>query len=185
MAKVRVYKLAKDLNGKTAAAAKRLGLEVSGEARGFFSVAAAKAFQAFIEGKRRTKLREAILDQQDRMVTYSDHCREALRIIAGGVQRRYTNDFAAIGEAYAKAVEDDDPAGRRKGVQAALALNDKTVDTLRALQRLQDAYAKLPAAHADLANAVSEKKGGLTGILDFSEETIGLHQLFTELSETE
>ena len=116
------------------------------------------------------------------MKLYSEAAREALAIIVRGVKPRYTEDFSVSAEKYIRATGD---AGKTAALQEILAQNTETVDTIRTLERLKNSYAKLPQAHADLATSLDERQTGLPGILDFYNETVALHDLFTSLKEAE
>ena len=176
--------LARDLNTKTASAAATLNLGVPGEARAFFSTAAAKIFEEIIERKRRKKLRQAIEAQQPRMKLYAERAQEALGVIVEGVKPRYLDEFSDLADKYVDADrEADNEADKKAALQKILDWNKQTADTLRTLERLKNSYGKLPTAHADLAKAVDERQTGLPGVLDFYNETVALHELFTSLKE--
>ena len=174
--------LATDLNKNVTSAAATLNLGVSGTAPAFFSTAAAKIFQEIIERKRKKKLRQAILAQQDRMKLYSEAAQKALVVIVQGVRPRYDDEFSGSAEKYLAATAATD---KTAALQAILSQNSKTVDTIRTLERLKNSYAKLPQAHADLATSLDERQTGLPGILDFYNETVALHELFTSLKGAE
>ena len=172
--------LATDLNKNVTSAAATLNLGLSGTAPAFFSTAAAKIFQEIIERKRKKKLRQAILAQQDRMKLYSEAAQNALVIIVQGVRPRYDDQFSASSEKYFAASND---AAKTAALQEILTQNSNTVDTIRTLERLKNSYAKLPRAHADLAASLDDRPTGLPGILDFYNETVALHDLFTSLKD--
>ena len=180
--KAQFDQLATDLNKNVTSAAATLKLGVSGTAPAFFSTAAAKIFQEIIERKRKKKLRQAILAQQDRMRVFSVAAQDALEIIVAGVKPRYTDEFSASAEKYIAATDD---AGKTAALQEILTQNSNAVDTIRTLERLKNSYAKLPQAHADLAASLDDRQTGLPGILDFYNETVALHDLFTSLKEAE
>ena len=104
--KAQFDQLATELNKNVTSAAATLNLGLSGTAPAFFSTAAAKIFQDIIERKRKKKLRQAILAQQDRMKLYSEAAQNALVIIVQGVRPRYDDQFSASSEKYFAASND-------------------------------------------------------------------------------
>ena len=171
-----------DLNKNIRSASTTLDLGIPSTALAFFSTAAAKIFQEFIERKRKKKLRQAILAQQDRMKLYSEAAKDALVIIVQGVRPRYDDAFSTSVDKYSKAGND---ATKIAVLQKILTQNSNTVDTIRTLERLKNSYTKLPRAHADLAASLDKRQTGLPRILDFYHETVILHDLFTSLKDAQ
>ena len=91
----------------------------------------AKIFQEIIERKRKKKLRQAILAQQDRMKLYSEAAQNALVIIVQGVRPRYLDQFSASSEKYFAASND---AAKTAALQEILTQNSNTVDTIRLVE---------------------------------------------------
>ena len=114
------------------------------------------------------------------MPTYAERAQEALGVIVEGVKPRYSDEFSGLADRY---IDADNEADKKAALQKILDWNKQTADTLRTLERLKNSYAKLPTTHADLAKAVDERQTGLTGVLDFYNETVALHDLFTSLKE--
>ena len=106
---------------------------MSGTAPAFFSTAAAKIFQEVIQRKRKKKLRQAILAQQDRMKRFSVAAQDALVIMVQGVKPRYSDDFSDSADRYFDAA---DEAGRIAALAEILAHNAETLETIRTLERL-------------------------------------------------
>ena len=67
-------------------------------------------------------------------------------------------------------------------LEKILELNLRTQSLLVTMGGFVDGYNKLPAAHDNLRDAADRRSSGLTGLLDFTEETVRLNTLYTEMA---
>ena len=173
--------LATDLNKNVTSAAATLNLGLSGTAPAFFSTAAAKIFQEIIERKRKKKLRQAILAQQDRMKLYSEAGTERASNYRPGCQtsvrrpvfsklgkvlcrqQRCRKNRCAAGDPHAEFQYGRHDSPHSRGSRTAM----------------QSCHEPTPISRRPSTTV----RPGLPGILDFYNETVALHDLFTSLKD--
>ena len=163
--------LTKDLNGNASSAAKALKLDISSQKTAFLSTAAVTLFRAALEGQRRHNLQRAIEETQPQVDAYAQAMKLALTFLATGITADYVDQAKPL-------------ISTTDNVDELLELNQQTQATLDTLDALHASYDKLPAAHADLAEAVNKNPGVLTGIFSFANETARLNALYEELVAT-
>ena len=166
--------LANDLNANVSGAAKTLGLGSGGKELALISTAAAKIFETVIEKKRMKDLRQAIQEVQPQIEMYSRAVQSTIKILGNGVAVDYDDKINPL-------INLPPPASSQT-LEAILSLNSQTQKTMDTLGSLYTSYGLLPAAHANLAQAASKKPGDLSGLLDFTNETLRLYNLYKGLA---
>lgn len=166
--------LAKDLNANASSAAQTLGLGSGGKELALITTAAMEIFQTMIENKRRKELGQAISQVQPQVEMYSRAVQNAIKFLGTGVAADYDDKIRPL-------INLPPPASAAT-FEAILLLNDQTQKTMDTLGSLYISYGLLPKAHADLEQAVNKKPGVLTGLLDFTNETLRLSALYKDLA---
>ncbi len=108
----------------------------------------------YLESKRRSYLVEAIRENHHNIEAYSMLVREIVLKCRNDIKRYYTNETARMSEQWVVATKADKQKDREKLARAMVALNTQFINTLDLLEALDNAYAALPMANADLAIAV-------------------------------
>jgi hypothetical protein len=174
----RFDQLTRDLNANAAAAARTLGMEVSGQDLGLISTTAVEVLRGLLEQKRRRALAEAVAANQERIEQFAGRMEEAIELLAAGVRQDYTQQYMKI------ALAAVDAPDRTDAVNQILALNQQTEESLRMLRSLAASYRALPAAHAALARDAGQA-AGLGGLVDLANHTLHLRALWHSVSPPE
>jgi hypothetical protein len=166
----RFDQMANDLNANASSAAQTLGLGSGGEELALITTVAMKIFQTAIEKKRQRELGEAIREVQPQVEMYSRAVQSAIKSRGNGVAVNYDDKIGPL--------INRPPPASAETLEAILLLNGQTQQTMNALGALYTSYGLLPGAHASLVQAASKKPGALTGLLEFTNETLRLHALY-------
>jgi hypothetical protein len=169
--------LAKDLNKNVADAIAALNKPASPVLTALISTAFSETIRLYIKHKRQRYLIEAIKNNQENIIKYSEICIELLYTIRGDMKTYYAENYKPIKETWNSASGEK----RQKPTKAMLDLNDQLIDALGVLQALEVTYGALPAAHADLTKAVTKTTLNLEGIQKLYSSGKRLQMLYTEL----
>jgi hypothetical protein len=171
--------MAKRLNGDLLAASRQLGIASDGGSRGLalFSVAAARAAHAYIEGQRREQLIELLEATQPDIDRVSAKLVDAMRIAAQNAAQSYFSQREPILDR----IPDADESTRRENVVALIELNQSFTRRLEMLRRLDHAYESLPAAHRELRRAVETPTLSMVAVKDLHATGRELHALYREI----
>ncbi len=175
-------KLATDLNANTRSAVGALNLDedISNKDVAIFSVVAIESFRAYIEHERRTKLAEALRENQATVTEVASFGQDATEILARALRSEYDT---RSGKLALKLAPDSglSASAKQEVVENLLTLNEEYVRHLDLLKTLHQAYGTFPSAHAELAKAVTEPDSGLGQIKAFYAEGRRLERLYKEL----
>jgi hypothetical protein len=175
-------KLATDLNANTRSAVAAMKVkEINDKEVAIFSVGATEAFHQYIEHKRRAKLRDALQKNQDNITQVSTFAREATAILAFALRQEYNLRSADLARGLTPGAKLP-AAERQKTVAALLALNEDYVRRLEILATLDRSYATLPAAHAQLSEAIESPNSALGQIQSLYDQGQRLQRLYQELA---
>jgi hypothetical protein len=164
--------MAKDLNANAGTAATALGIKVGANQQALLSTAAVQLFKAYIEHQRRADLVQAIGEVQPRVEDFSRAAQQAVHFLASMVQTEYHKDFPQLATA------------KPANATPILTLNDTTQATLATLSALSSGYGALPQAHSDLKLAAAKKTGGLSGLIELTNEAIRLQGFVEQLAKS-
>lgn len=140
--------MASRLTANADEAAASLKLDADRDKLAVFSTVAAGAFQQYVTSRQRRHLERALRENQPWVEEMGRLGREA----AGNLALLLWQEFLALqGEIKEDIALAADAAARQPLFQKKRALDEQFVDLLEALETLDDAYATLPAAHAELA----------------------------------
>ena len=172
--------LAKDLNANLKAAASTLEFKEIDEGEGIFSVAASQATRAYIDSKRRSKLREALEKNQPLIVNISAMLQKAIRIAVLNLSQDYDQRSIEIAR---KLVPNPsvDIAQRKKNVNAFIELNEDYLIRLKILETLNSSYRSLPAAHLELIQAIEKPGYNLAAVQGIYENGKHMYDLYKEM----
>lgn len=140
--------MASRLTANANEAAASLKLQVDQDKLAIFSTVAAGAFQQYVTSKQRRHLGAALRENQAWVEEMSRLGREAAKNLALLLWQEF---LILQGEMKAEIAGAPDAAARQPLFQKKAALDEQFLDLLEALKTLDDAYATLPAAHAELA----------------------------------
>lgn len=149
----RIKSLGKALNDKSQSVERALGAEPDKKNVAFFSAVAAEAAQAYLNNKRRKSLQTVLRENQAAVDAFARLGADVASISAAGIKSEYQNDTSR----WMRRVTAASGAGRVKLVQEQLALNERTIGQLNALQQIHDSYLALAQKHAELASSVATK----------------------------
>lgn len=172
--------LAKDLNANLKAAASTLEFEGIDEGVGIFSVAASQATRAYIDSKRRSKLREALEKNQPLMVNISAMLQKAIRIAVLNLRQDYDQRSIEIARRLVPNPSID-VAHRKKTVKALIELNEDYLMRLKILETLNNSYRSLPAAHLELIQAIEKPGYNLAAVQGLYENGKHMYELYKEM----
>ena len=171
--------LATDLNNNLNKALPALGVPAPAQAVGVFSVAATSAFRLYLQNKQRSTLAEAISKNQGAIQDTANLGRTAMEITVRAVSNEYAERSAALAGDIQRAGASE--ADKRAKAKNLIDLNDGFIKDLGILRALHQSYVDLPAAHADLAAAVSDPKVGIGAIRRLYEQGRELQRLYEQL----
>jgi hypothetical protein len=170
--------MTKDLNKNASDALKALNVEVPNQGLAIFSTIAIESARLFIEKKRQKYLLEAIKKNQTNVEGYSNLCISLIHTIRGTVKSYYTTRREAIKKQWLA----NKGKKRIENTEHLLTLNEQFIDTMRTLQELEETYAALPVANADLAKAIEDPEFNMKGIQQLYSSAHRLQKLYKELT---
>lgn len=141
--------LAERINHNAAAAARGASLNPKKEGLQLFSAAAMETAREYIRNRRVEELGKVVRENQGLVEAYSDHCRELIGILCNIEKEYYAENYIPLQNQWNNGVKADPML-----VEKMFGLNDKFTDALNLLKQMDEFYSALPAAHADLAEAV-------------------------------
>jgi hypothetical protein len=177
-------RLEADLNARVSGLATRfttLGVRVPRELRSgsaLFTVAAVEGFRLFLDSRRRSALRAALIDNQALVEGWCSVAREALDRVGDELRFEYRERSRGQAEGYAAAKTD---AARRRRVGEILSRNEALLDALATLRALGASYASMPAAHANLEESLSRRDVSLADLERFTDRARELRILHERL----
>jgi hypothetical protein len=176
--------MANDLNENLNDTAKQLEISVEGKDLAIFSAAATAAAHAYIENRRQGLLRKAMEKNQENIAAIANHLQEAIGIAARNLRKEYDRRGKLL------AVQLVPSSGgnlsvRRKRVKEFIALNEKFVARLSALEILSNSYGSLPNAHIELIRALEQPGLSLSAIRELYENGKHLYDLYKKLAPSE
>lgn len=178
--------LAKDLNGNindTANQLEKLGVSLPNNINqgvGIFSTVAVEGFRAYIDNKRRDTLKNAIEENQKVIRGWSEVAINALKNIRDDVQHEYDRKRSALGKTLIISTDSD---AKRQTAQNLIQLNASIFDIMGVLQGLGAAYSKMPEAHENLAESLSNDAISLPALKSYYEEARRIQSLYKLISQ--
>ncbi len=172
--------MASRLTANANEAAASLKLQVDQDKLAIFSTVAADAFQQYVASRQRGHLGKALRENQAWVEEMSRLGREAAKNLALLLWQEF---LILQGEMKAEIAGAPDVAARQPLFQKKAALDEQFVDLLEALKTLDDAYATLPAAHAELAKTLEVDYASVETILQLSHLGKRLERLHEQIRE--
>lgn len=178
--------LAKDLNGNIHDTANQLEkLDVTlpdnfNKGVGIFSTAAVEGFRAYIENKRRDTLKSAVEINQDLIDQWSEVARNALKNIRDDLQHEYQRSRKVFSKTL---ITNTDPDTKRQAAQNLIQLNASIFGIMGVLQGLNLAYSKMPEAHKNLSESLSEDAFSLPALKSYYEQARRIQSLYKSISQ--
>ncbi len=172
--------LAKDLDGNLKAVATTLEFDGIDKGIGIFSVAASKAAHAYIDSKRKGKLKEILEKNQPVIIDISKMLQKAISIAVRNLRQDYDQRSMKLARQLVPSSSLKLEA-RKKVVTALIELNEDFVTRLKVLESLNNSYRSLPAAHVELTKAIEEPGYNLTAVKGLYEDGKHLYELFKEI----
>ena len=171
--------LATDLNNNLNKALPALGVQAPAQGVAIFSAAATTAFRLYLQNKQRSALADAISKNQAAIQGAADLGRTATEITVRAVTSEYAERSGALAGQIQRAAASE--ADKRASAKNLIDLNDAFIKDLGILRALHQSYVDLPAAHADLAAAVTDPKVGIGAIRRLYEQGRELERLYEQL----
>ena len=172
--------MAKELNANLKGAASTLGFTGKDEGVAIFSAAASRAAHAYIDSKRKSKLREALEENQHLIVDISAMLQRAIRIAVLNLRQDYDQRSITIARQLGpnKSIK---LTTRKKTVEALVELNENYLKRLKILESLSNSYRSLPAAHLELIKAIEKPGYNLMAVQTIYENGKHMYQLYKEM----
>jgi uncharacterized membrane protein len=172
-----VTEMASNLTTNAAEAARGLNIGVNQKKLAIFSTVAVGAFQQYLVSKQRSDLRKALVENQEWIVEVSRLGEEATKNMAAALWQEF---LALQGDINVK-IATAGASARPQDIKQKIALNEKFVDLLEALKTLDDAYAKIPIAHAELSDSLRVDHFNMESIRELSALGKRLERLYQQL----
>lgn len=172
-----VTEMASNLTTNAAEAARGLDIGVNQQKLQIFSTVAVGAFQQYLVSKQRSDLRKALVENQAWIVEVSRLGQEATKNMSAALWQEF---LALQGDINVK-IATAGPGARPGEIKDKIALNEKFVDLLEALKTLDDAYAKVPVAHAELSDSLKVDYFSLESVRELSALGKRLERLYQQL----
>ena len=173
--------MARDLNANVASATGALQVETDPRRLSLFSAASTGAFQAYLENRRRDSLRAAIETNQVQIDAIAAHLRSAAANAARNLRANYLHDSQEMARTLA-AAGGESLTARKRMIEEHLALNERYLSRLAALETLDRAYGALSGAHKELARAVDDPAFGMSSVRELFDQGKHLLNLRKELA---
>lgn len=120
------------------------------------SAGLSELLRVYLERRRLADLRGAIVETQPWVEAYAARCGELARLTRADLKASYADQAASIQERWT----DKRAPGRAGLTRSLFNLNEEYVDALEALAALEEFYARLPAAHRELGDALGRAARG-------------------------
>ena len=172
-----VTEMASNLTTNAAEAARGLKIDVNQDKLALFSTVAVGAFQQYLVSKQRSDLRKALVENQAWIVEVSRLGGEASKNMATVLWQEFLVLQGDMNDRIATAGS----GARPKAIEEKIALNEKFVDLLEALKTLDNAYANVPTAHAELSASLETDHFSLESIRELSALGKRLERLYEKL----
>lgn len=172
-----VTEMATNLTTNAREAARGLKIDVNQDKLALFSTVAVGAFQQYLVSKQRSDLRKALVENQGWIVEVSRLGGEASKNMATVLWL----EFLALQGDMNDKIATANPGARPKAIEEKIALNEKFVDQLEALKTLDNAYANVPAAHAELSASLQTDVFSVESIRELSALGKRLERLYQKL----
>ena len=177
MTNEQVTEMASNLTTNAKEAARGLQLDVNQDKLALFSTVAVGAFQQYLVSKQRSDLRKALVENQEWIVEVSRLGGEASKNMATALWQ----EFLALQNDMNAKIATAGAGARPTAIEEKIALNEKFVDQLEALKTLDNAYANVPTAHAELSASLQAGPFSLESIRELSALGKRLERLYQKL----
>lgn len=139
-----------------------------------FSLAAAEAFEGYLNFTRKKALIDILEENQLNIEQYSQKMQNAVKIMAYSAYNEYTDKYQ---QTYRKAIN---PNTRTKGIDELISLAKDYSEQVKIFQALNEAYGQIPVAHAGLKETVQTSGKGLKSIVALLENAEGLQKRYDQ-----
>ncbi len=111
---------------------------------------------------------------------YAAHCRVLIPLIRTDLKASYTDQVQAIHDRW----DDKRSPGRVTLTRSLFNLNEEYVAAMESLQALEIFYTVLPAAHRDLADAVTKSQKPRKALATLCDSAVNVSRLASDLEKS-